>query len=821
VNGAGRTTGSAAALLGAMVLGPGAPTALALAGHERADAPAAVNRRSSTAHAPAGGSLVTPLGPAEAEQPASPERTQADPLVANGLGSPACGSPLSPELSGGSRRDCETAGFTAAGAPTGNFGLDVHIDTGLIPLTGGGLLTTVQDLFVAPLWLAVVWLVHVLVVMLEWSFGLDLIEGASARGLQANLSHAGRVLTAPLLALALSIAAGLVAYHGLVRRRVGQTLGEALAMLAMIGGGTWLMVDPAGTVGALSAWTGEAGLGALAAAADGAPAAPGRALAQSMSTVFAATVEAPWCYLEFGDVAWCREPSRLERSLHLAGLRLADREQQEANCGGSSCAGGSRLLNSARLLREARTNGDEFLALAPNGPERNSINDTSSLLRTLCRSSDATSCNGPGASEAEFRTNSGTWPRVGGLMLILIGVLGMLLLLGWIGLRLLLAAILSLFYLLLTPGIVLVPVFGESGRSAFRGWAGRLFGAVLAKLVYAFLLGVVLSVMSVLEALSGLGWWADWMLQSAFWWGAYLKRHEILARAPSAARGATLTVKTGRSLRLRRELRDLRARGDRDRRNSGSGEGVVTPARPQARRLQATRIAAPSGGSGPSSRDGQAMRLIAARGIASAVAPQIALATLAAKRAQLGRVQRAKASASAAGDRRRVAKLTVREARVEQELDRHAEGAPHTASAPRHERGEPATEVSSAGAMLDRQAELPAAVERARGEPRRDYPALAGLVGLTRERYAGLHPQGQRQARLEIDRELSARRAARGVPGTRGAGNTEQEGAVKRPAAPHEHVPRVPQPQWRESAVMRDAREVAEGRKKELGFDRS
>ena len=126
-----------------------------------------------------------------------------------------------------------------------------------------------------------------------------------------------------------------------------------------------------------------------------------------------------------------------------------------------------------------RRDGHEFLALAPNGPARNSINDTSSLLRTVCHSSDATSCEGPGASEAEFRTNAGTWPRVGGLMLIVIGVLGMLLLLGWIGLRLLLAAILSLFYLLLTPGVVLVPVLGEAGRSAFRGWAGRLFGAVV------------------------------------------------------------------------------------------------------------------------------------------------------------------------------------------------------------------------------------------------------------------------------------------------------------------------------------------------------
>ena len=101
------------------------------------------------------------------------------------------------------------------------------------------------------------------------------------------------------------------------------------------------------------------------------------------------------------------------------------------------------------------------------------------------------------AAEAEFRTHSGPWARVGGLLLIVVGVLGMVLLLGSFGLRLLMAAMLSLFYLLLTPGIVLAPAIGERGRAVFGAWAARLFGAVISKLVFAFLLGVVLAVMEV------------------------------------------------------------------------------------------------------------------------------------------------------------------------------------------------------------------------------------------------------------------------------------------------------------------------------------
>ena len=46
-------------------------------------------------------------------------------------------------------------------------------------------------------------------------------------------------------------------------------------------------------------------------------------------------------------------------------------------------------------------------------------------------------CRGPTAAQAQFRTGSGTWARVAGLLLIVAGVLGMLLLLGFVALRLL------------------------------------------------------------------------------------------------------------------------------------------------------------------------------------------------------------------------------------------------------------------------------------------------------------------------------------------------------------------------------------------------
>jgi len=160
---------------------------------------------------------------------------EADPLVSNGLGSPSCrGGAAGAALSARARANCETSGFVAAAAPTGDFGLDVHIDTGLLGLSSGGLLASVQDLCVAPLWMALVWAVHALVVMLEWCFEIDLLDSPSvqlgvARGLRATQA----AFTMPWLATAFAVGAVVLAYDGLVRRQIGESLARAALALAM------------------------------------------------------------------------------------------------------------------------------------------------------------------------------------------------------------------------------------------------------------------------------------------------------------------------------------------------------------------------------------------------------------------------------------------------------------------------------------------------------------------------------------------------------------------------------------------------------------
>ncbi len=108
--------------------------------------------------------------------------------------------------------------------------------------------------------------------------------------------------------IALAVAAVLALYNGLIRRRVGETLGQALLMVAMMLGGLWVIANPTGTVGALGQWANQASLGTLGAVTDGTPAHPARTLADSMRGLFNGVVAAPWCYMEFGDVGWCDNP---------------------------------------------------------------------------------------------------------------------------------------------------------------------------------------------------------------------------------------------------------------------------------------------------------------------------------------------------------------------------------------------------------------------------------------------------------------------------------------------------------------------------------
>jgi hypothetical protein len=763
----------------------------------------------------------------------------ADPLVSNGLGSPLCKGALGAgALSSTSNSNCETSGFVAAGAPTEDYAIDVHIDTGVLGISSGGLLSVVQDLFVTPLWMALVWAVHALVVMLEWCFTIDLLDSPAAGGVGSGLRHMQSAFTEPWLATALAVAAVLALYGGLVRRRVADTVGQALAMGAMFAGGMWVIADPAGTVGALGGWANQASLGTLAVSARGSPADPGRTLGDSMQTLFAAVIEVPWCYLEFGDVDWCRNPARLDPRVHAAGLAIAAEEIVLARCkpalsGVPACAspGSAQALaleHGATLLRGARSNGAVFLALPANGPTRNSINQQGSLLRTICESSEATRCRGPTSMQAEFRTDRGTWARVGGLLLILAGALGMILLFGFIAMRLLSAAIFSLLYLLLAPAIVLAPALGERGRAVFRSWATHLLAAVLSKLIFSFLLGVLLAVLAILASLQAFGWWTQWLLMSAFWWGAYSRRHQAMGLAGGAFGREQAGARRLRGGGLRRALETPFAAG----RAASRAKAALSKPAPEIR--HGKRLAGVQSQPRHENADEQVSRTLehdrreARRRVRAT--PEIQQ-RLSVGRARLERLQAEHGRALTAGDTRRAAELHHRARRIEGEIENEER---QLAVAQRIAReddemrpgrsGEHArTQEQNRRIFLDVQMSLPGSADAvgSRARLRRDYPALASLAGLGRREYEQLSSSGQRLARMETDRELDLRKRiqqAAAAWGRDGGPDRGFEGLLREPPRPDGSAA-PPAPEI-ESTVMHDAREVLARRKRQLGLGR-
>jgi len=503
--------------------------------------------------APSSDAVESPTADAAASSPES----GGDPLAENGFGSVLCREPsVERSLSAAAQGNCATSSFVAAAAPTGNYALDVHIDTGILSVPIGNLIAVcIQNFVLVPVWTALVWIVHALLVGIEWCYTLNLLNGATLGSVASVLRAVQATVTQPLFALALAVASVLALYHGLVRRRVAQTLAEVLVMFAMMAAGLWVVLDPVGTIGTLGQWTDQASLGVLASVTSGQPTGGDASLASATGEVFGSVIGGPWCYLEFGDVDWCRQTDRLDPQLRAAAQAIAAQER------GSSTPA---ERTSALLLEHAQTNGDLFLALPANGPQRNSINDTGSLLRVLCGSSDATSCIGSTASQAEFRTAGGTLARGGGLLLIAAGASGMIAVLIFIVARLLGAAVSTLLYLLLAPVIVLAPAFGEGGRSAFRTWATRLLGALVSKLVYSLVLGVVLLILRVIEGLGTLGWWTQWLLASCLWWTAFARRHQLLEylhaprdEADVVRFARTRVLNPGTTLSYGRELRRL------------------------------------------------------------------------------------------------------------------------------------------------------------------------------------------------------------------------------------------------------------------------
>jgi hypothetical protein len=706
----------------------------------------------------------------------------ADPLTANGFTSPSCTTAtLLVQLTPAQQRNCAISGVAVAPVPLSNYGFDTNIASGLDASFDDDLDDIVQGLLVTPVWTALVWLVHVVIVALEWCYSINLLAPSMLTALAGALGNAERIFTEPWLGLALACAGVVFAWHGLVRRRVAETLGQAVLTLAMMSVGLWIIADPVGTVGAVSNLADQAALATASAAATGNVTQPAGGLDDALGEVFDTAVTGPWCFLEFGDVDWCLDPSRLDARLLATAHELQQIYTAGATCHGPApglvqClpSGSAEQRDYAAIgaaLSAARTNGALFLALPAGGLARNALASQTAqptLYGTLCGASNPTACTAGTAPQAQFRTAQGTWPRAGGLLLIAIGLVGMLALLAFIALRLLGAALALLIYLMLAPLAVLAPAFGDSGRDTFRHWFVRLIGAALAKLVYSVMLGIALLIANLLSSLEALGWWTQWLLVSVFWWLAFEHRHRMLTfvvheRSEPTSRLALLQ-------RLRYEAQALRAA----RRTAGAtAQGVTTGARStyealeRIRKFPRERVSLPSA---PTRRiPNSGLRAQVERSLegerATPVPAPVARAEIARLTTRRQRLAREETTARRAGDTRRAISLALRGRAVDSDIaSQRLELAASGRTRPGHIANTRATRARRR--LLDREALA--------DKYRRDYPRLAGLAGLSQRSYERSTASERFAARAEIERQLAQRRRWLAESGAAPAGQARQ-----------------------------------------------
>jgi hypothetical protein len=439
----------------------------------------------------------TTSGTGAGDQQPSPA-TAGDPFSDLGGRSPSCRR----GAAGQGSANCRATGSPAHSHPIGNYTYDIKIDTGVTHFTDN-LLAALQTI-ASFLWLGFLYAIKGVLLALDWAFHLNFINTNINKVQGGLLTMDGLFgLDSGYFSLALSLAALWGMWHGFVRGKYIETIAGLGACVGLMLIALVIVHDPAGTVGKVGNW-GDAAGREVASGVAGAVQPGNRAQAQEdglnrgAQAIFDTIVLRPWCALEFGDVNFCLSKPPTNAKYY---------DKKDAYKYRADAA-------------SAPTIADLWLRFPANGDERNALYES-------WKSDEDTATQ----SRVEMMQGQSTGKRLAVLVIIIAGLLGALLLLGWIAFWLIAFAALALFFLLLAPFVFLMPAFGDAGRRGFVNWGKRLLGALIAKLLYAIVLGIVIYVAALIAEMGnpgGLGWLGVWVVEAIFWWVAFLKRHELM-----------------------------------------------------------------------------------------------------------------------------------------------------------------------------------------------------------------------------------------------------------------------------------------------------
>ncbi len=519
---------------------------------------AAAPSKPTPAAGPTGPTAPAPLPPLPPAAPAA-DSSYVDPARDLGATSPSCRY----ALDAAGRRACRSAGTPLRAYPLSAYGLDVR--AGFSISDPGRTFMSALGSIGAGIWMGLLYLVHAVLLLLEWAFSLDLTNQAMPDTRRALDRLHTQVFGETWLMAAISITGVWGIWRGLIQRRATETMVGLAATVALIIGGMVIIARPGETVGRAAQMTNQGAISVLAAATSGRSDDPRAALTTSLRGVFDATIRDPWCAMQFGSVEHCQQGTPDRSRPTVADVWLSypaqgwERDRLHKLTKNGKQGDGDGLLDTAGDVLgfgDDRELPDETARLIAKAPER-----------------------------ARMQEAGGTFPRLALLAMVTIGLSGAVALYGLIGLRLILASAMTLLLLLITPAMLIAPALGDSGRATFVAWFKRLIGAIAAKLVYGIFLAVVLTAGRVFTALE-LGWFGTWLVLATFWWGVFLKRSELTEFVTAGIpRRETNTMGNALAGLLRLAARTRRAQPRRRRRQPSRGSRRRDP-HPQKRRAR-------------------------------------------------------------------------------------------------------------------------------------------------------------------------------------------------------------------------------------------
>jgi len=475
--------------------------------------------------------------------PATPYGGSLDPTAVLGIENPFCGEPA--QLSAEQIRNCRSSHSPEAAFPVGNYGWDIHVEAGgFISSFFAPAVSIILQLF-SVIWLLLLMMLKGCLIVLAFAFSLspftdNRMLGEIGTGLTSFFNH----LTSPWLSTLFVFLGAWGLYNGIVRRRTGETLaGMAMALVMMLGA-LWIIHSPRETIGRVSEAVNAGSMAAVSAPTSGHVGTPIRSYNDAMAAVWNQMTAVPFCAMDFSDVHWCMSAEPSEGALEAARSGITDGDAFSFQLLTHLPENGDQAVKVlqaklAAVFGPAPTIRQLYLRFSPESGPRDKLWDyyngepdehVGLPLNVGPQIDIGGGSDGHAPEKVSMQGRSGLLTRMVMVGVFTIGLLGGLLLLLWLAMKLVMATASAFVLVLATPLAMFFPVFGQTGRAIFTRWATSLLGAIVAKLIYSGLLGIILLGSSVIgQAIGHSSPTLGLVAVMAFWWAVFLSREKYLA----------------------------------------------------------------------------------------------------------------------------------------------------------------------------------------------------------------------------------------------------------------------------------------------------